>query len=61
MKTTTYTTSTGWVIDLRKLHSDDRTFIRECEDDAERQTFIDQVFETYGIGCVSTNTVSDRI
>ncbi len=42
-----YYTSTGWRIDLRKLHSDDRLFIQECEDDNDRQIFIDQCVETY--------------
>lgn len=42
-----YYTSRGWKIDLRKLHPDDRLFIQECEDDNDRQIFIDQCVETY--------------
>ncbi len=42
-----YYTSRGWKIDLRKLHPDDRLFIQECEDDNDRQIFIDQCEETY--------------
>ena len=42
-----YYTSTGWRIDLRKLHSDDSGYIRECEDEMERQIFIDQCHIDY--------------
>ena len=42
-----YYTSTGWRIDLRKLHSDDRGYILECDCDTERQIFIDQCHIDY--------------
>jgi hypothetical protein len=42
-----YYTSRGWKIDLRKLHPDDRLFIQECEDDNDRQIFIDECEELY--------------
>ena len=43
-----YTTSEGWVIDLRKLRPDDRLYIR-CHDGdpVELQAFIDQCASNY--------------
>jgi hypothetical protein len=43
-----YTTSDGWVIDLRKLRTDDRLYITEHDrTSAEVQHFIDQCAESY--------------
>jgi hypothetical protein len=47
MAINSYCTSTGWPVDLRKLHRDDALFIREESDPDSQQVFIDQCFTDY--------------
>jgi hypothetical protein len=43
-----YTTSDGWVIDLRKLRTDDRLYITDHDrGEADLQHFIDQCASDY--------------
>ena len=43
-----YTTSEGWVIDLRKLRTDDRLYITDHDrGEADLQHFIDQCASDY--------------
>lgn len=41
------TTSDGRVIDLRKLKSDDRLYLKWLSDEEEKQQFIDDCVATY--------------
>ena len=41
------TTSDGQVIDLRKLKSDDRLYLKSLSDEEERRQFIDDCVATY--------------
>lgn len=44
-----YTTSTGWVINPRKLKEDDRLFLKTLDlaGDTARENFIDECIVTY--------------
>jgi len=42
-----YTTSNGWVINTRKLKTDDRLYLQELATDPERCQFIDECIPLY--------------
>ncbi len=42
-----YMNSGGWVINTRKLKSDDRLALKEMETETERVAFVDELIVTY--------------
>ena len=42
-----YTTSNGWVINIRKLKGDDRLALQEMETDTERMQWVDECVPLY--------------
>jgi hypothetical protein len=42
-----YTTSNGWVVNTRKLKTDDRLYLSELETDSQRTEFADECVSLY--------------